>query len=74
MKSFYLYILSAIVFSQTPGFATFDNEDKMKWTQYLSGYDYVWTYGVPQNILDELQTRAAIVAESEKTKIWKLNK
>ncbi len=46
----------------------------MKWVQYLDDYDYVWTFGVPQNVSDELEKRGKIVAESGKTRIWKLYK
>ncbi len=49
-------------------------EDKTKWLQYLGGNDYVWTHGVAQNVSDELEKRAQVVAEGGKTKIWKLNK
>jgi len=63
-----------LVFRRTGEFATLDNKDKMKWIQYLDGNDYVWTYGVPQSVSDELEKRAGIVAESGKTRIWKLNK
>jgi len=63
-----------LVSRRAGGFAALGNKDKMKWIQLLDENEYVWTYGVPQTVSDELEKRGKIVAESEKTKIWKLNK
>lgn len=63
-----------LVFRQPEKFATLGNEDKMKWLEYLGDYDYVWTFGVPQTVSDELEKRGKVVAENGKTRIWKLYK
>ena len=63
-----------LIFREKPKVATLFNEDKTKWLQYIVDYDYVWTYGVPPDVSDELAKRGAKVAESGKTKIWKLYK
>ncbi len=63
-----------LIFRQGGEYATLENKDQTKWLQNLAGSDYVWTYNAPQTVLDELEKRGTIVAESEKTRIWKLNK
>jgi hypothetical protein len=63
-----------LLFNRNKGFVTLGNADKMKWIQSLDGYDYVWAYGVPQTVSDELEKLAELVTDSGKTKIWKLNK
>ncbi len=61
-------------FSRGGEFATLDNKDNLRWIKNLEDNDYVWTHNVPQNVSDELEKRAILVAESSKTKIWKLNR
>jgi len=63
-----------LVFRDGVKYATLEGEDKTKWLQYLNDNDYVWVYGAPQTVSDELEKRAFVIAESGKTRIWKLNK
>lgn len=63
-----------LVFRRAGQYATPENQDETKWLELLGDSDYVWTRNAPQTVSDELERRAQLVAENEKTKIWKLNK
>lgn len=43
-----------------------------RWLEYLSDYDYVWTYGADEPLRQLLRTRAAPVADSDGFTLWKV--
>lgn len=47
-------------------------EASPRWLEYLSDYDYVWSYGADEQVARLLRTRAAPVAVADGFTLWKV--
>lgn len=61
-----------LVFREQPVYFSIENEDPKKWLEALPNYDLVWTNGVPDGVIRELEQRADKLSDNGRTKLWKV--